>query len=158
MIRIGIVATSSVVPKVEFEIGVTFLRSKGYSVDVHPKVLGEFMFYPAPDAERAEALIETALRKDLDALWCARGGYGATHLLPHLNRAKNKLKRAPKKTLLGYSDATALLEWFRVNLGWKTIHAPSHGIGQKPVGADAEILLACGKGFRLFRQGQRCCG
>lgn len=124
MIRIGIVATSSVVPKVEFEIGVEFLRSKGYSVDVHPKVLGEFMFYPAPDAERAEALIETALRKDLDALWCARGGYGATHLLPFLNRAKAKLKRAPKKTLLGYSDATALLEWFRVNLGWKTIHAP----------------------------------
>jgi muramoyltetrapeptide carboxypeptidase len=124
MIRVGIVATSSVVPKVEFEIGVNFLKSKGFEIDVHPKVLGESMFYPAPDSVRAEALIEMAVRKDLDALWCARGGYGATHLLPMLNRAKNKLKRAPKKTLLGYSDATALLEWFRVNLGWQTIHAP----------------------------------
>ncbi|MBC7398050.1 MAG: hypothetical protein H7333_11455, partial [Bdellovibrionales bacterium] len=29
-----------------------------------------------------------------------------------------------KKTLLGYSDTTALLEWFRVNLGWETLHSP----------------------------------
>jgi muramoyltetrapeptide carboxypeptidase len=126
MIRLGIVATSSVIPKVEFEFGIDFLRKKGFHVEVHPTVLGEYYFYPAPDEVRAQALIESAMNPDLDALWCARGGYGATHLLPFLNRAKKKLqsKKIKKKTLLGYSDATALLEWFRVNLGWNTIHAP----------------------------------
>ena len=102
-IRIGIIATSSVVPKVEFELGVDVLQEKGYSVDVHPTVLGEYYFYPAPDAERAEALIDFSMRSDLDAIWCARGGYGATHLLPFLDRAKKKLqsKKVKKKTLLG---------------------------------------------------------
>lgn len=124
LIKVGILAPSSVVPKVEFEIGCNFLRSQNLELDVHPSVTGEYYFYPAPDAVRAEALIEFALRKDLELLWCARGGYGATHLLPYLDKAKKRLLKAPKKTLLGYSDATALLEWFRVNLGWKTIHAP----------------------------------
>lgn len=124
MIRIGIVAPSSVIPKIEFEIGVGFLERHGYGVEIHPSVYGEHFFYPAPDELRAKALIEFAARDDLDALWCARGGYGATHLLPYLDRAKANLKKKKKKTLLGYSDATALLEWFRVNLGWQTIHAP----------------------------------
>ncbi len=124
MIKIGIVAPSSVVPKIEFELGCKFLTGKGYEIEVHPTVLGEYYFYPASDEVRAKALIEFALRDDLDAIWAARGGYGATHLLPFLDRAKKKLQTKKKKILLGYSDCTALHEWFRVNLGWKTIHAP----------------------------------
>ena len=124
MIRIGIVATSSVVPQVEFEIGTEFLKREGFQVECHPSVFGDYFFYPSPDPERAQALIDFSKRDDLDAIWCARGGYGATHLLPFLDRAKKQLKTKKKKTLLGYSDATALLEWFRINLGWKTIHAP----------------------------------
>lgn len=123
-IRIGIIAPSSVVPKVEFELGLEALLDRGYEVGVHPTVFGQHYFYPAADEERAQALIDFSMTHEFDALWCARGGYGATHLLPFLDRAKKKLKSAKKKTLLGYSDATALLEWFRVNLGWKTIHAP----------------------------------
>ena len=124
MIRIGIVATSSVVPKIELEIGLNFLKKEGFEIESHPSVLREYYFYPAPDADRAKALIEFSKRDDLDAIWCARGGYGATHLLPYLDRAKKMLQGKKKKTLLGYSDATALLEWFRVNLGWKVIHSP----------------------------------
>ena len=123
-LRTGIIATSSSIPKVEFDLGVDVLREKGFEVDVHPSVYGQYWFYPASDEARAGALIEFALRPDLDLIWCARGGYGATHLLPYLEKAKKKLLKAKKKTLLGYSDATALLEWFRVNLGWKTIHSP----------------------------------
>ena len=124
MIKIGIVAPSSVIPSVEFELGAQFLMEKGYEIEVHPSVFGEYYFYPAPDEIRAQALIEFACRDDLDAIWAARGGYGATHLLPYLDRAKKKLLTKKKKVLLGYSDSTALHEWFRVNLGWKTIHAP----------------------------------
>jgi muramoyltetrapeptide carboxypeptidase len=124
MIRTGIIAPSSVIPKVEFELGRQFLESEGFEVECHASIFGEYYFYPATDSERARALIEFAKRDDFDLLWCARGGYGATHLLPYLDRAKKSLQKKKKKILLGYSDATALLEWFRVNLGWQTIHAP----------------------------------
>ncbi|MBU6152840.1 MAG: LD-carboxypeptidase [Bdellovibrionales bacterium] len=126
MIKIGIVATSSVIPKVEFEMGVEHLRRAGFQVEIHPIALNEYYFYPAGDEERARALIEFSMRPDLDVIWCGRGGYGATHLLPFLNHWKRSLKgrRLKKKTMIGFSDITALLEWYRVNFKWETIHAP----------------------------------
>ncbi len=123
MIRIGIVATSSVVPKIEFNLGVEHLKANGFEVEVHSTVLEQDGFYPATDELRARAFLDFAFRDDLQALWCARGGYGATHLLPFLEKASRK-KKPKKKLLLGYSDATALMEFARTRWGWKTIHAP----------------------------------
>jgi len=121
--KIGIIAPSSVVPADEFKKGVAHLEAAGFEVEVHPTVLGQNYFYPADDETRAKAFLEFAFRDDLDIIWCARGGYGATHILPDLKKATAK-KKPKKKTLLGYSDATALLEFTRVNWGWKTIHSP----------------------------------
>jgi muramoyltetrapeptide carboxypeptidase len=122
-LRIGIIAPSSVVPAEEFKKGVDHLEAAGFSVEVHPTVLGQDYFYPADDETRANAFLEFAYRTDLDLIWCARGGYGATHLLPALQKA-SKRKKPSKKTFLGYSDATALLEFTRVNWGWNAIHSP----------------------------------
>lgn len=122
-IKIGIVAPSSVIPKVEFELGIEHLQLREFKTEVHLSVFGEYYFYPGSDQERANAFLEYAFRDDLDAIWCARGGYGATHLLPFLEKATRR-KKPKKKVLLGYSDATALLEFVRTNWGWKTIHAP----------------------------------
>ncbi|MBS1960125.1 MAG: LD-carboxypeptidase [Bdellovibrionales bacterium] len=121
--RIGIVALSSVIPKIEFETGVDALRFDGWHVEVHPEVSGQYYFYPASDETRAKSFLQYAYRKDLDAVWCARGGYGITHLLPLLERMTAKRKPS-KKTLLGYSDVTALHEFVRKKWGWETIHAP----------------------------------
>ncbi len=135
MIRVGIVATSSVVPQLELEAGVAHLRALGFGVEVHPLVTGESFLYPASEEMRARALLEFSAREDLDVIWCARGGYGATHLLPHLRRWKSSLrkKRLKPKTLIGFSDITSLLEWYRVNLGWRTIHGPMPAMRVFPV-------------------------
>jgi muramoyltetrapeptide carboxypeptidase len=140
MIRIGIVATSSVIPKSEFEAGLAFLKQEGFQIEVHESVLGEYYFYPASDEDRARALIEYSSRPDLDVIWCGRGGYGATHLIPYLDRWKKSLrgKKPLKKTLLGFSDITALLEWYRTELGWETIHAPMPSLRTFPVLNPAE--------------------
>jgi len=122
-IRIGIIAPSSVIPKVEFDLGIEHLHLRELQTEVHLSVFGEYYFYPGSDEARADALLEYAFRDDLDAIWCARGGYGATHLLPFLEKATLR-KKPPTKVLLGYSDATALLEFARTRWGWKTIHAP----------------------------------
>lgn len=122
-LRIGILAPSSVVPAEELQLGVDYLKNQGFEVVVHPTVLGQDYFYPANDEARAAAFLEYAMSKEIDALWFARGGYGATHLLPLLKKATAK-KKPKKKILLGYSDATALLEFTRIHWGWNTIHAP----------------------------------
>jgi muramoyltetrapeptide carboxypeptidase len=135
MIRVGIVATSSVVPKLELEAGIAHLRAQGFQVEAHPLVTGEHFLYPADEKARARALIEFSAREDLDVIWCARGGYGATHLLPYLRRWKKSLrtKRVRPKILIGFSDITSLLEWYRVNLGWRTIHGPMPSMRVFPV-------------------------
>jgi muramoyltetrapeptide carboxypeptidase len=63
--------------------------------------------FAGDDETRARAFIEAANDARFDALWFARGGYGACRvaeqLLPHLTDA------ARRKTYLGYSDAGFLL-------------------------------------------------
>ena len=122
-LHIGIIAPSSVVPPAEFQKGVEHLKKLGFTVSVHPTVLQQDYFYPANDEARAKAFLEYAFQDDIDILWFARGGYGATHLLPLLKNATLR-KKPKKKTLLGYSDATALLEFVRVTWGWNSIHSP----------------------------------
>jgi muramoyltetrapeptide carboxypeptidase len=122
-LHIAIIAPSSVVPAAELRAGVDFLEKKGFNLDIHPTVFGQDYFYPANDNTRASVILDYAFREDIDVLWFARGGYGATHLLPLLKKATIK-KKPKKKTLLGFSDATAILEFVRVNWGWNTIHAP----------------------------------
>jgi muramoyltetrapeptide carboxypeptidase len=57
-------------------------------------------------ARRAEALMEMWRRADVDAIVCARGGYGSNYLLPLLDF--EALKASPK-AFVGYSDNTSLL-------------------------------------------------
>ena len=63
--------------------------------------------FAGSDEQRAEAFIEMANREDIDAIWFARGGYGAGRIamdvLPRLGPA------ARTKTYMGYSDGSYLL-------------------------------------------------
>ena len=58
--RVGIVAASSVVPRVEFELGVAHLRDSGFEVTVHPQVLEQSFLFAGTDEQRANALYDFA--------------------------------------------------------------------------------------------------
>ncbi|QJQ33226.1 LD-carboxypeptidase [Sphingomonas lacunae] len=63
--------------------------------------------FAGSDAQRTAAFVEMANREDIDAIWFARGGYGAGRIaldvLPQLGPA------ARRKTYMGYSDASYML-------------------------------------------------
>lgn len=63
--------------------------------------------FAGSDEQRAAAFVEMANREDIDAIWFARGGYGAGRIamdvLPRLGPA------ARTKTYMGYSDASYML-------------------------------------------------
>jgi muramoyltetrapeptide carboxypeptidase len=69
-----------------------------------------------------------ALVKDprVDAIVCARGGYGCSRILDALDA---DAVRAARKPLVGYSDVTALLLWQRRAAGLIGFHGPmlEHG-------------------------------
>ena len=73
----------------------------------HPQCFDRWGHFAGTDEQRAGALVEYANDETIDAIWFARGGYGACRLLdltiPNLNG------HARRKTFLGYSDAGSLL-------------------------------------------------
>ena len=121
-LRIGIIAPSSPVPMVELAAGVEILRREGLAVHVHEQCAEQHFTFAGTDRQRCDALLELAYAPDIDVIWCARGGYGATRLLPMLDvtRARGV---PPRKLFVGYSDVTALHEYVRTRWGWLTLHA-----------------------------------
>ena len=57
----------------------------------------------------------------VDAIFCLRGGYGTPRILPHLDF--DLIGKNPK-TLIGYSDITALLIAIYVQTGLVGFHGP----------------------------------
>jgi muramoyltetrapeptide carboxypeptidase len=124
-ISVGIVAASSTVPKVEFEIGIDHLRAAGFDVTVHEQTLEHHFTFAGTDERRAQAIYEYATDPNIDVIWMARGGYGAARLLPMLEKlTQSDGKPSKRKLLVGYSDVTVLHEFVRSRWDWFTLHAP----------------------------------
>lgn len=88
----------------------------------HPQCFLSEGHFAGPDAARRDALIECANDPAFDAVWFARGGYGAARV------AEDALARfdhtAQDKLFLGYSDAGTLLGGlYRQRIG-QPVHAP----------------------------------
>ncbi|MGK5086348.1 LD-carboxypeptidase [Bdellovibrionota bacterium FG-2] len=136
--RIQIIAPSSVVPQIEFELGLQRLGAQGFDFEVHPQCKKEFRFFAGTDADRAQAFLAAAYSLKSDVLWCARGGYGAARLLPILAAESRKRGKPPAKLLVGFSDATALIEFVQTKWGWSVLHAPMPGLRKFALLGDLE--------------------
>lgn len=138
--RVMVIAPSSPVPPVEFEMGLERLRNLGFVVRVHSQVSRQHRFCAGTDEERVDAFVDAAFDDQSEIIWCARGGYGATRILEKLDREMRRAKkRLRRKLLIGFSDATALHTWARSKLGWMTLHAPMPGVRKFSVITDAEL-------------------
>jgi muramoyltetrapeptide carboxypeptidase len=94
----------------------------GLSLDFHPQCFQVDGHFAGPDALRLAAFLECANDPACDAVWFARGGYGANRI------AEDAIARlgpaARDKWFLGYSDSGTLLGGlYREKIG-HPIHAP----------------------------------
>ncbi len=92
------------------------------SLVIHPQCFLQDGHFAGPDTARGAAFVEMANDPSIDALWFARGGYGANRLLdavmPQLGPA------AGAKTYLGYSDGGFLLAaLYQARVG-RPVHGP----------------------------------
>lgn len=111
LVRIGVVAPSSPFAR-DTADRVLALGAKLYpehppEIMFHPQCFSVHNHFAGDDDERCEAFLEFANDPALDAIWFARGGYGACRIA---ERALGSLTDAAlAKTYLGYSDAGTLL-------------------------------------------------
>lgn len=78
-------------------------------------------FLAGSDGERLSDIYEMLDDPEVRAIWCVRGGYGSARLLPHLDYDRILSAR---KTLIGFSDVTALLNGIYSKTGLQVIHGP----------------------------------
>lgn len=78
-------------------------------------------YLSAPDQDRADELMAFIEDPTIDAIMCARGGYGVMRILPMLDY---KSIRQARKSIVGFSDITALLVAVNQLSGMVTFHGP----------------------------------
>lgn len=104
---IGIISPSSPQRNDDYlNRGIRYLESLGYRVKVGKHALRRYNGYLAgTDQERIEDIEAMFANPKIDAIFCARGGYGTPRILHKLNY---DLIAANPKIFVGFSDITAL--------------------------------------------------
>ncbi len=119
--RIGVVAPAGPMKPERLERGCEALRAQGYEVVVGDAVLERDRYFAGTAERRACDLNRMLRREDVDAVLCARGGYGTNYLLSRIE--VGILRRTPK-LFGGYSDVTVLLTQIHDRAGIPVLHAP----------------------------------
>ena len=118
---IGIVAPSAPVDPERYEKGVAFLQQLGYTVVHGASVMAQRGFLAGPAELRADDINSFFADDAIDAILCARGGYGAAQLLDLLDF---DMIRHHSKLFIGFSDITALHVALYEKAGLATVHGP----------------------------------
>lgn len=123
--RIGLVAPGTrMSPDLAARVQRLAAKTYGERVELrfHPQCFEQAGHFAGEDHARIDALVEVANDPALDAVWFARGGYGACRVaeyaIPRMTAA------ARSKAWLGYSDAGFLLSGLHVAGFSRVAHGP----------------------------------
>ncbi|GGS95792.1 S66 peptidase family protein [Streptomyces cinerochromogenes] len=123
--RVAVVATSGPVPEERLQAGLDVLRGWDLDPVAGPHVLDRhpgFGYLAGTDADRAADFQNAWCDPAVDAVLCARGGYGAQRIVDLLDW--DALRAAGPKVFVGFSDLTVLHEAIATRLGLATLHGP----------------------------------
>ena len=118
---LGLIAPGSFIDENELKESAGNLEALGFKVVYTNNILARDGYLAGTDKQRADDINEMFLRKDVNAIVAARGGYGCTRILPMLDY--KAIKDNPK-ILVGYSDITALLFAIFRKTGLVCFHGP----------------------------------
>ena len=160
---IAIVSPASAAKAERVHAGAARLQKMGYRAQVMPHALDRGpLYYAGTAADRAADLMAAFADPKVDAIVCARGGWGSAELLPLLDAG---VVRANPKIFAGYSDHSSLHIWLAREAGLVTFHAPmaaadfsrENGVDlaswNHAMCGDAAWSLGAGDGLRVLRPG-----
>ena len=141
--RIGVVAPAGCVEPDALFNGIEVIRNRGFEVELPSRILESKGYLAGDERNRADDLISFFERDDINAIFCARGGFGSAQILPHLMLSNFS---PDPKIFAGYSDITILLNWLNREFGMVTFHAPmvamelAHGLNGRSEEAFWDLL------------------
>lgn len=118
---VGLIAPGyAVKPEVLKEMKET-LMDMGFIPFHTDRILGNHGYFSNTDKERAADVDAMFANPKIDAILCARGGYGCTRIMHMIDY--DTIKSNPK-IFIGFSDITALLNGINQETGLVTFHGP----------------------------------
>lgn len=118
---VALIAPASPVSEEKLEKALSNLAALGFRVKEGASLRGRHGYLAGPDEARLADIHWAFSDPDVEAVWCVRGGYGITRLLPHIDYS---LIKANPKLFIGYSDVTALHLAIGQKTGLTTFHGP----------------------------------
>lgn len=119
--NVALISPAGIVSPENLEKAITNIKDLGFIPRPGRHVSKTFQFLAGTDDERLEDLHWAFADKGIKAVWCIRGGYGTTRILPKINYS---LIKSHPKILIGYSDITALTNAVYQKTGLVTFHGP----------------------------------
>ena len=119
--KVGLICPASPITQEKLDKAIDNLKSIGLIPVPGRHILDQAGYLAGKDQDRLSDLHEMYRDDTIKAIWCIRGGYGCTHLLPDLDL---DLIRTHPKLLIGYSDVTALHLALYTEAGQHNLHGP----------------------------------
>jgi len=119
--RIGVLSPSYWLKKKDLEKTTKFFQDKGYTMVMGNSNSMKWGPFAGTPQDRADDIHHMFSNPQIEAIICARGGYGANRVLPLLDYS---LIRDNPKIFMGYSDITAYLTSITQKTGLVTFHGP----------------------------------
>jgi muramoyltetrapeptide carboxypeptidase len=116
-----VAAVSGPVDSEKLAAGVAAIEGRGYSVVLADNIRDSRGFLAGSDMARAAGYRKLLTARSVDAIFFARGGYGASRVLAHLDPGE---LAANPKIHMGASDLTALFAWIARRTGLATFYGP----------------------------------
>jgi muramoyltetrapeptide carboxypeptidase len=134
--RVAVIAPASAFDRASFEAGLALIGAR-YRAEYGPGIFDRHRYLAGDDARRLRELDSALAEPDIRAVFCARGGYGATRLLARLAASGPP---GPPKLLVGFSDITSLHLWLQSH-GRISVHGPVlTQLGRQPPGTRERLF------------------
>jgi muramoyltetrapeptide carboxypeptidase len=117
---IGITAPAGYINHDEIQPSIVQMESWGFKIKIGMTIGKKDFTFGGTDLERANDFQEMLDDPDIDAIMCARGGYGMVRIIDRLNFTRFAQK---PKWIIGFSDLTVLHSHLNRNYGIASIHS-----------------------------------
>jgi muramoyltetrapeptide carboxypeptidase len=117
---IGIVAPARKIQRNDIDFAVRWWTEKGFCIEWGKHLFAAENQYAGSDEQRIEDLQNMLDNSKINAIFCARGGYGTLRIVDRLDFTK--FMQQPK-WICGYSDVTVLHSHINKNYNTATIHS-----------------------------------
>lgn len=124
--RIAVIAPSSPVDHEKLKLALESIEFLQLTPVLYPSCTLSHGYLAGTDIQRAMDVNNSFQDGSIDGIFCVRGGYGASRILPQIDL---EIVNANPKVFLGYSDITALHILFNQACRLITFHGPMPSTG-----------------------------